>query len=225
MRPPLGMSRPLQVPFHPMDIENTSALERILAKLAELRQLDPNYTLFGSNGHHYALGTPLTDSEVEDYEKALGVALPSEYRDFLMKVGHGGAGPFYGLFQLDGKDMENPTNLDEISKPFHWTEATNPMEWQNSTSEDGVLIESGDEGDSYLEWWIIPGVLYICNYGCALRYFMVVSGPQAGEVWIDRQADEQGIVPERGENGSRLHFLQWYERWLDDGISKFKGLA
>jgi len=39
---------------------------------------------------------------------------------------------------------------------------------------------------------------------------------------IDRQADEKGIVPECGEDGSRLHFLQWYEKWLDEGISRFR---
>jgi hypothetical protein len=39
---------------------------------------------------------------------------------------------------------------------------------------------------------------------------------------MDRQADEKGIVPECGEDGSRLHFLQWYEKWLDEGISKFR---
>ena len=212
----------MQVTYEFMDSENVAAIERILAKLSELRQLDPACKLFGSNCHRYTLGPPLTDSELANYEKVLGVALPAEYRDFLMKIGHGGAGPFYGLFQLDGKDMENPTNLDQITKPFCWTDATNPTKWRSSGPEDGILIESSAAGDRYLEWWIIPGVLYICNYGCALRFFMVASGPQAGEVWMDKQADEKGIVPECGEDGSRLHFLQWYEKWLDEGISRFR---
>jgi hypothetical protein len=138
-----------------------------------------------------------------------------------MQVGNGGVGPFYGLFQLAGFDMENPTDLDQIKKPFRWTDATNPAQWQSSEPEDGALIiTDGEEGERYLEWWIVPGVLYICNYGCAIRFFMVVNGPQAGEVWIDRQADGKGIIPVRGEDGSRLHYLQWYERWLDEGISK-----
>ena len=209
-----------------MDSANAAAIARIQARLLELQQLDPNCKLFGSNNHRYTLGPPLTDSALADIEKVLGVVLPSEYRDFLMEIGNGGAGPFYGLFQLDGKDMENPTNLDQvtdqITKPFHWTDATNPKEWQSPSPEDGLLIESGDAGDRYLEWWIIPGALYICNYGCALRFFLVVSGPQAGEVWMDRQADEKGIIPECGEDGSRLHFLQWYEKWLEDGISKIR---
>lgn len=39
---------------------------------------------------------------------------------------------------------------------------------------------------------------------------------------MDRQAEDNGIIPECGENGNRLHFLQWYEKWLDEGISRFR---
>jgi SMI1 / KNR4 family (SUKH-1) len=206
-----------------VDFENTAAIERIKAKLAHLRGLDPAYKVFGSSSHRYRPGPPLTAPELADCEKKFGVRLPAGYRDFVMQVGNGGVGPFYGLFQLNGFDLENPTDLDQIKKPFRWTNSTNPTQWQSSGPEDGVLIKSdGEEGESYLEWWIVPGVLYICNYGCAIRFFLVVNGPQSGEVWMDMQAEDYGIVPERGEDGNRLHFLQWYEKWLDDGISMFR---
>lgn len=205
-----------------MDIENAASIERIKAKLAELQELDPAYKVFGSSSHRYRPGPALTASELAECESNLGVQLPAEYRDFVMQVGNGGVGPFYGLFQLGSFDMENPTDLDQIKKPFRWIDATNPAQWQSSGPEDGALVMSEGEGESYLEWWIVPGVLYICNYGCAIRFFMVVNGAQAGEVWIDRQAEDKGIIPERGEDGSTLHFLQWYEKWLDEGISKLR---
>lgn len=206
-----------------MDSENAATIERIKAKLADLRQLDPACELFGSSSHRYSLGRPLTASELSDCEKELGVPLPFEYRDFLMQVGHGGAGPFYGLFQLNDSDPENITDLDQIKKPFRWNDATNPMQWENSEKEDGVLIYGEENADEIFPvYLIVPGVLYICNYGCAFRFFLVVNGPHSGEVWMDRQAEEKGIIPECGEDGSRLHFLQWYEKWLDQGISKFK---
>jgi hypothetical protein len=140
--------------------------------------------------------------------------LPSEFRDFGMKIGNGGAGPFYGLFELNGSDPENITDLDQIKKPFRWTDVTNPMQWQNPETEGGVLVDG--------DWLLVPGALYLCHYGCALRFFLVVNGPQAGEVWMDRQAEGNGITPERGEDGSKLRFLQWYEKWLDGGISRFR---
>ena len=206
-----------------METGNAVTIERIKGKLADLRGLDPACELFGSSGHQYRLGPPLTASELEYCEKELGLRLPAEYRDFVMEVGHGGAGPFYGLFQLTDSDPENITDLDQIKKPFRWNDATNPMQWENSEKEDSVLLcgeEDADEG--FPVYLIVPGVLYICNYGCALRFFLVVNGPHAGEVWMDRQAEEKGIIPECGEDGSRLHFLHWYEKWLDEGISRFR---
>jgi len=206
-----------------MDSENTAAIERIKAKLADLRQLDPACELFGSSSHRYRLGPPLTAPELAGREKELGVLLPTEYRDFLMEVGHGGAGPFYGLFQLNDSDPENITDLDQIKNPFRWTDATNPTKWQNSGPENGVFIGREKNADeTFPVYLIIPGVLYICNYGCAIRFFLIVNGPQSGEVWIDRQAEENGIVPECSKDGKRLRFLQWYEKWLDEGISKFR---
>ena len=205
-----------------MDRKNAATIERIKAKLADLRRLDPAYELFGSCSHRYRLGPPLTASELADCENKLGVSLPSEYRDFVMEVGHGGAGPFYGLFQLNGSEPENITDLDQIKKPFRWTDATNPMQWQHAEKESGVLIESDPDSDeTFPVYLIVPGVLYICDYGCAIRFFLIVNGPLLGEVWMDRQAEGNGITPECGEDGSRLRFLKWYEKWLDGGISSF----
>ncbi len=199
-----------------MGRENETTIERIRAKLADLRQLDPAYKLFGSSSHRYRLGAPLTAPELANHEKLLGAVLPTEYRDFLLKIGHGGAGPFYGLFELNHRDPENSTNLDQIKKPFSWIDATNPTQWENPEKQDGVFTDDDDA------WLLVPGAVYICNYGCALRFFLVVNGPQSGEVWMDRQADGNGITPERGEDGSKLTFLQWYEKWLDGAISGFR---
>ena len=111
-----------------MDTGNAVTIERIKGKLADLRKLDPACELFGSSGHQYRLAPPLTASELEECEQELGLRLPAEYRDFVMNVGHGGAGPFYGLFQLNGSDPENITDLDQIKKRFRWNDATNPMQ-------------------------------------------------------------------------------------------------
>lgn len=206
-----------------MGDENAATIERIKAKLADLRQLDSACKLFGSSSHRYRLGPPLTASELAVCEKELGTGLPSEYRDFVTQVGHGGAGPFYSLFQLSGNDPENITDPDQIRKPFRWTDATIPMQWQNPETEDDVWIESDvTAGESPDVWLMVPGVLYLCHYGCGIRLFLIVNGPQSDEVWMDRQADNKGIIPERGEDGSKLRFLDWYERWLDEGISRFK---
>ena len=142
-----------------MDAKNAAAIERIKTKLADLRRLDPACTLFGARTHHNTLGPSLTASELENYERRLGLPLPAEYRDFVMEVGHGGAGPFHGVFQLDGSASEDITDLEQIKKPFHWTDATNPMQWQSAEAEDGVWIDV-NEGESPRAYLNVPGALY-----------------------------------------------------------------
>ena len=65
----------------------------------------------------------------------------------------------------------------------------------------------------------VPGALYLCHFGCAIRFFLVVNGQSIGEVWRDSQADEAGILPERRQDGRHLGFLNWYENWLNEAIN------
>lgn len=65
----------------------------------------------------------------------------------------------------------------------------------------------------------VPGALYLCHYGCALRFFLVVTGQCYGEVWHDWQADGTGIYPAEDVQGNRLGFLEWYEEWLDKSLA------
>lgn len=44
---------------------------------------------------------------------------------------------------------------------------------------------------------------------------LVVQGQSVGEVWFDKQADDDGVFPECGDDGKHLSFLDWYERWLN----------
>ena len=82
----------------------TPRLVRITKKLASLRQSDRTFAIFGSDSHRYQLNPPLSAEALLDCEKGLGVQLPTEYRLFVTTVGHGGAGPYYGLFPLDDQD-------------------------------------------------------------------------------------------------------------------------
>jgi hypothetical protein len=77
----------------------------IAGRLDFLRRTDPGFTRFGCEEHSYLLNEPLTESEVTAFEDRYGVSLPGEYRAFLLQVGDGGAGPFYGIFRLDRSSL------------------------------------------------------------------------------------------------------------------------
>ncbi len=159
-----------------MSDQVTASLVRIQQKLDRLRGLDGTLALFCARSHGYRLGPPLTDADLQSHERQLGVKIPSDYQRFLSQVGHGGAGPCYGLFTLDSKDPENLTAYGDLSKSFRWTEPFNPEQWEYPCDEEGV--EWDDDGK--FVGMFLPGALYLCNYGCALRFFPDCHWPMQG---------------------------------------------
>jgi hypothetical protein len=37
-------------------------------------------------------------------------------------------------------------------------------------------------------------------------------------VWRDSQANDEGTMPECGQDGQHFGFFDWYEKWLDERI-------
>ena len=68
---------------------------RILDKLARVRAR--GVATFGAEAHGFVLAPPLAEAEVRALEAAHGIALPEDYRTFLLQAGASGAGPYYGL--------------------------------------------------------------------------------------------------------------------------------
>jgi hypothetical protein len=198
--------------------EVTNKLGRILDKLHRLRTLDASLEQFGAKSHKYRLGSPLAEGKLQYYEQRYGVVLPYEYRRFLMEVGHGGAGPFYGLFPLDSQDPEFLNIFGgDLGKQFPWTSSLNPDAWERGPSTEDLEGVEWDENGKFAGMFL-PGALYLCHCGCAIRIFLIVCGPCQGEVWRDDQANREGIFPEVDKQGNRLGFLDWYEQWLDKSL-------
>jgi hypothetical protein len=198
--------------------EATNTIGRIREKLQRLRTLDVSHEQFGAKSHEYRLGSPLAEVELQYHEQRLGVALPHEYRRFLTEIGHGGAGPYYGLFTLDSQDPECIHIFGgDLSKPFPWTASFNPDEWERGRCQEDIEGVEWDENGKYAGMFL-PGALYLCHCGCAIRIFLIVCGPCRGEVWRDSQATSEGIHPEVDVHGNRVDFLDWYEQWLDKSL-------
>ena len=116
-------------------------LNRTGEKLRRLRDADRAFSVFGSDSHAYRLGPPLSGAALSDCGERLGVQLPTEYRLFVSRIGHGGAGPFCGLFSLDGQDSEDITDLAQICQPFRWVQAFNPYEREDPCSQEDVWCD------------------------------------------------------------------------------------
>ena len=198
-------------------------LERIKNKIEQIKLLDVNCTLFGSNKHKYQLNPILSETEIRNFEITHNVTLPSEYIEFLTKIGNGGAGPFYGLEKFenalfDDLDYKRPNSLLNPSEPFPHQEPWN-LEFKPTVSEKN----KEEYEKQYFEFSqdLMNGVIAICNYGCGISLNLVVNGEEYGNIWSDHRGNDGGICPSfELENKGKITFLNWYELWLDNSFKE-----
>ncbi|WP_324789612.1 SMI1/KNR4 family protein [Streptomyces sp. H51] len=193
--------------------------------------------VFGAVGHEWVLEEPLAPAELAELETQTGVRLPEEYRDFLLHVGAGGAGPAYGVFPVrrvrgrwrwegDGADL---ADLGRLAEPFpeHGPdpELLKSLLSQCPEEEDFTDIEDFDEAmEAWDERWSAvlfapertAGAVAICHLGCAQREWLIVSGTRRGTIWSDCRVDDVDLAPLLDEDGTPLTFARWYLRWLEE---------
>lgn len=171
----------------------------------------------------------LSESEAAAFERDHRIELPSDYRQFAIQVGNGGAGPFYGIFPLGFMDdnfdqrswQENDGFIGTLSKPFRFQE-----EWNDLSGYPEADLMKRDETEynrqidqfegKYWSSELMNGALPICHEGCALRIWLLVSGEQAGKLWEDRRSEYKGLRPVLLAAGLAATFSEWYCEWLDN---------
>ncbi|MGC5023029.1 SMI1/KNR4 family protein [Micromonospora sp. DT47] len=89
--------------------------------------LDGVYPSFGGGTGPWprssGLEPPLTDTQVREAEQDLGIALPADYREFLLRVGAGGIGPGWMRTLRRGPDGwgwagDTQTDRSRLGQPF-----------------------------------------------------------------------------------------------------------
>ena len=196
-----------------------------------LRESGASDLVFGAMKHKFVTNPCLSEREVSDFEKEHGISLPTDYRAFLMEVGNGGAGPAYGLFKLgemdDGFD-EGPWGgvIGVLAKPFPHTSGWNDASgmpifddaWENTAREEQYEREYGTWENTYWGTENINGAIPICHLGCAVRQWLVITGPEKGNVWNDYRTDHEGLQPLQTGGRDRVTFIDWYLAWLDEAL-------
>ncbi|BDI18435.1 hypothetical protein ANSO36C_42370 [Nostoc cf. commune SO-36] len=156
-------------------------------KLTQLAILDATFEVFGSESHQYQFKPCLSNKDIQVFESRYNIILPGEYRNFLLEVGNGGAGPGYGLSVLLGIEYEDviPEKLYQekyeiLSKPFPLTEAWNNLDLivKNNTDLNA-------NRDAYVDDKFIHGTLTMTNYGCGI-YAMFSCYRRAARKNLDR---------------------------------------
>jgi hypothetical protein len=197
--------------------------------LKRIRASGGSFGVFGEGSHGYAMNPPLSADEVTVFEAEYGVRLPEDYRQFLTRVGNGGAGPYYGLFKLgemdDGFDYGPWTDfIGDLSSPFPhrgtWNDLTGKPDDQMPMDSDeyDAAIEAFDK--RYFDRRQISGAIPICHLGCARRQLLVITGFEAGHIWSDDRAEYKGLSSLSSSARARTTFHQWYRDWLDEVLAK-----
>ena len=197
--------------------------KEVLRKIEQLRSRDAALELFGASTHRYKFNPPLQPEQVAAFEASHAVRLPEDYRDFILHVGNGGAGPCYGIYPLrlegnihPGMTLRNPIDL---SIPFphgdSWeADWIDQIDWEAGERPDDSRIEE------YLDTRHIAGTVCMCHRGCGDFWLLVVKGNEHGHVWMDGRGNFSGIFPESAARGERLTFSQWYLDWLNDCLKE-----
>lgn len=158
----------------------------------------------------------LRSEQIVRFEAETGVALPVDFRRFVLELGNGGAGPTYGwqAFNADDADFRHAI-------------------WQ------GPFLPPQSDDDENDE---LRGCITLSHHGCGMFDFLVVAGPERGHVWL---SDDSGsLYPLPGPewdsmkdlpterrytvwrqrlrnptNVSRISFIDYMEQWLDDVLA------
>jgi len=178
--------------------------------------------MFGFKGHNMKLHPVIREIELLDLEQRYQVRFPDDYREFLLSIGNGGAGPGYGMESVQsGISYEREVTPEDIlTMPFEHKLPYNPLNDPN-WSEIYALDEdrtTTDEEWELLRQYMTAGTVVICHEGCGYLHRLVVTGPDRGNVWMDGDVSNQGFIP------MEVDFLGWYERWQDDLLAGRNGV-
>jgi hypothetical protein len=150
----------------------------------------------GGRRPRYQLNPPLAPAKVEAFERRWNIKLPESYRTFIIDVGNGGAGPYYGLYRLGDTDPLLDPDGPLLAMPFPYVTPWNadPLPPQDD--------------DAYFSDEQIAGSLAVAHFGCGDLLRLVVTGEAHGEVWQDGRGGHYGIWPVAAD------FADWYAEWL-----------
>ena len=217
-------------------------MKRLKEKLKLLKESDTNLQIFGATFHEYRLNEPISVEEFELLEQKYSCKFPEDYKKFITQIGNGGAGPYYGVFSIETEDhnhgfcsWEEGCLIGDLSKPFQHSQAWNAVDdfWDNlypdgdiSEEEEEQLHEEYEEeyeefiNEVYWSKNVMQGSIPICHQGCAIRNWLVVSGPLKGTIWVDYRSEEGGIAPVLNKKKQPMTFTEWYDDWLTEVCSQ-----
>jgi hypothetical protein len=149
----------------------------------------------------------LTEAEVAEAERQLGVSFPAEYRSYLLTVSAGGA-----VCRLERTEKgwwwagNDPRQRPLLSMPFPHPDSyvaadaelharrprleDFPDQQACSDAQDDWIEERDDREERKT-----AGAIVVQDHGCGFSTLLVITGPLAGTLWWDGRATCDLIIP------------------------------
>lgn len=157
----------------------------------------------GVSKHRFELNPCASEEVAAAFEAKHGIELPEDYRAFLLEMGNGGAGPYYGILPLD--EFDSHQIIDEVPSDY--------LARQNRIPEEVAPGNDWLEKLSLTEDELFEGTIALAEQGCTYYSLLVVSGPHRGRVLnVDLELNPPMMCADAS-------FSAWYERWLDESIA------
>ena len=204
------------------------AYDAMISDLKVLERARPIRGVFGAELHRYRRNPPLSEATVKAFETRYGIELPGEYREFLLRVANGGAGPFYGLLPLghhfDLREIRPwGESIGDLAAAFPHTDPWNDLSGEPTDADAQDLPRYDVLQERFMNHYFdrrwVHGAIPIADRGCGLQVCLVVAGPERGNIWHDDRAGYKGIYPFCYRNSTRMAFLAWYRGWLDEVLA------
>ncbi len=155
-------------------------LKRIKNKLKEARSVDSSLKVFGAGSHKYQTKPPISYSEIGLFESKYQLKIPLSYKEFLLMIGNGGAGPYYGLYPLGyGLDELTEKAGETLGLSARVSPGTTDEEWRNLTQRINDDEDMSDEEFDQEVSKLYSGILPIGTQGCTYLHALVVTGEYA----------------------------------------------
>ena len=192
-----------------MNIDNR--IQEIMLKMEKLQEISRKFTC-GKFPPEW--GMPLTEQEVDDFEKEHSIFLPKDYRRFITTVAASGTQPFYGLYSLVEKIENNEIKAD-VKEKFPYT-VRNPLNVYELTEEDYEALYERNEPN------VNVGYIPLCHEGCGMYSILIVNTEDKetyGTVWYYDLCNDAGIYPLiNPETKKTMGFLDWLEYYVDKSL-------
>lgn len=159
--------------------------------------IDPDFKIFGANYHKWQFGEKVDMQQIRDYERDMKIILPQPLIRYLTELGDGGAGPDYGIYNLDKikklnaflpKTRNLPVMLDHSMTSEQWVlfahkyeELNNKIDYNqfNSKREEQRVIQEIEN----MNLSLLAGGIFINTPGCTMNSLLMYRGAARGEVF------------------------------------------